>query len=126
MSKEVFKLVQNCIPVRGAQQSLICDLHRKTYHPIPNDLYGILTEHEGKTVQKIKSIYNNKYDVIIDDYFEFLLEKEYIFFTTTPDWFPKMELQFHYPFEISNAIIDRNKNSTYDLCEVSSVSMLRG
>ncbi len=118
MDKEVFKLIQNCIPVRGAHQSILCDLHRKTYHPIPNDLHTILTEHEGKSIQEIKAIYNNEYDTIIDDYFEFLLEKEYIFFTTTPDWFPEMKLQFHYPFEISNAIMDRNKNSTYNMYEV--------
>ena len=114
MNKEVFKLIQNCIPVRGINQSLICDLHRKTYHTIPNDLYTILTNHEGKTIQEIKDSYNHEYDTIIDEYFEFLLEKEYIFYTNTPDLFPEMNMQFHYPFEISNAIIDRNNQSKYD------------
>ena len=118
ISKKVFKIVQNCVPVCGAHQSLICDLHRKTYHIIPNDLYVILNEHEDKTIQEVKDVYNNKYDAIIDEYFEFLLKKEYIFFTNTPNWFPKMNMQFYEPFEISNAIIDRGEHSKYDIYDV--------
>lgn len=43
---------------------------------------------------------------IIDEYFNFLLEKDFIFLTNNPKYFPKLDLSFHYPFEISNAIIE--------------------
>lgn len=116
--EEVFKLTQNCIPVRGANRSVICDLHRNTYDIIPNDLYDILVSHEEKTLNDLKAHFENKYDNIIDEYFEFLLEHEYVFFTNTPEWFPKLSREWSYPFEVSNAIIDINENSQFDIYEV--------
>ena len=113
--KEVFKLIQNCIPVKGINQSLICDLHRNTYDVIPNDLYDILISHEEKTLDELKDHFGNKCDNIIDEYFEFLLKKEYVFFTNTPNWFPKINRQWNYPFKISNAIIDISKASQFDI-----------
>lgn len=116
MSKEVIKLHTNCIPVQGALQSIICDLHRNTFDIITNDLYQILVQFDGKkSVEEIKTYYKNIYDDIIDEYFEFLFEKEYIFITDTPKWYPKLSLEYDYPFEISNAILDRNITSNYNI-----------
>ncbi|SDL47551.1 MULTISPECIES: grasp-with-spasm system SPASM domain peptide maturase [Chryseobacterium] len=116
MSKEVIKLYTNCIAVKGATQSIICDLHRNTFDVITNDLYQILKQFDGKkSINEIKAYYKNKYDDIIDEYFEFLFEQEYVFFTDTPKWYPKMNLEYDYPFEISNAILDRDINSNYDI-----------
>lgn len=115
---EAFKIIGNCIPVKGFNRSLVCDLHRNKYDFIPNDLYDIMVNHEGKTMKNIKDFYQNKYDDIIEEYFQFLVKREYVFFTDTPNWFSKMDLGFHYPFLISNAIIDVNKSSSYDYSEV--------
>jgi SPASM domain peptide maturase of grasp-with-spasm system len=115
MKNDVFKLTQNCIPVNGINRSLICDLHRNSFDIIPNDLYNILTLHEGKTIASIKEHFNNKYDGVIDEYFDFVLQKEYIFLTNTPEWFPKLSQEWHYPFKISNALLDLNKNSDYNI-----------
>jgi SPASM domain peptide maturase of grasp-with-spasm system len=114
---DVFKLIQNCIPVKGINQSIICDLQRNAYDIIPNDLYEILVLQEGKTLTDVKGHFENKYDDIIDEYFEFLLKKEYVFFTDTPDWFPKLKKEWNYPFGISNAILDIDKNSKYNIFE---------
>ncbi|KMQ67431.1 hypothetical protein ACM39_13410 [Chryseobacterium sp. FH2] len=117
--KEVFRLYPNCIPVKGSINSIICDLQRGNYEFIPNDLYDILKKFDGKKNKKdIKIHYKNQYDGIIDEYFDFLLEKEFIFFTQNPKYYPKMDLDFHYPFEISNAIIDLDTTSNYNLFKV--------
>ena len=116
MSKEVIKLYTNCIAVKGATQSIICDLNRNTFDVITNDLYQILLQFDGKkSIEEIKTYYKNKYDQIINEYFEFLSEKEYIFLTDRPKWYPKMSLEYHYPFEISNAILDRDITSSYEI-----------
>src|SRR5690606_17077510 len=113
-----FKLTANCIPVRGAERSAICDLHRKNIDIIPNDLFLIINNYEGNTIKEIKSIYNNEFNDIIDEYFDFLLKKEYIFFTETPDLFPKMSLEWHSPYLDTNAIIDINGYSNFDLFKI--------
>ncbi|WP_299122159.1 grasp-with-spasm system SPASM domain peptide maturase [uncultured Winogradskyella sp.] len=118
VQNKTFKLFSNCIPVKGAKRSTICDLQRNEVKLIPNDLAEILIKYEGKAIGEIKVIYQNKYDSIIDEYFEFLLENEFIFFTNQPELFPKMSLDWEDPSVINNAIIDRDSNSNYDLYNI--------
>ncbi len=113
-----FVLISNCIPVKGAKRSAICDLTRSEIRLIPNDLYDILDFHEGKRVSEIKESYQNKHDAIIDEYFDFLVKEEFILFTQTPELFPKMDLQWHEPSDITNAILDISEHSIFDPIEV--------
>lgn len=110
-----FKIFSNCIPVRGANRSTICDLQRNDVKLIPNDLVDILLNHEGRTINEIKKSYKNKYDDIISEYFEFLLENEFIFFTDDPELFTKLDLSWKSDSLINNAILDRNSKSDYNL-----------
>jgi SPASM domain peptide maturase of grasp-with-spasm system len=113
-----FQLFANCFPVRGASRSLICDVQRNDFQFIPNSLYDILIQHEGKTIAEIKAAFDNQYDEIIEEYFEMLDEKEFIFFTDTPELFPKISMEWDEPAHITNAIIDINENSEIDFLNV--------
>jgi len=104
--KVPFKLFACCIPVLGIERSLICDLQRKTHHFIPNGLYEILIEYEGKSISEVKLFYDKEYENLIDEYFDFLFKNEYIFFTKQTKLFPALDLHWDYPGKISNAIID--------------------
>ena len=79
MNKKI-KLFANCIPVKGINRSVICDLQKGEVKVIPNDLYDILEKYESHTVDEIKKEYENKYDKVIDEYIDFLLLDEFIFF----------------------------------------------
>lgn len=55
-------------------------------------------------------------DVILE-YFNFLYEKEYIFFCDSEEElvrFPKMSLEWNVPFQVTNAIIDIKDNTIFD------------
>ncbi|MCB0570906.1 MAG: grasp-with-spasm system SPASM domain peptide maturase [Phaeodactylibacter sp.] len=101
-----FRLFSCCIPVRGAERSAICDLQRQKMHFIPDGLYEILTQHEGKTAGQVKAAYQHRFDETIDSYFHLLEKEEYIFYTETPERFPKMSLRWDEPALITNGIID--------------------
>lgn len=118
MHKEVVLLYANCIPVKGAKKSIICDLQRQNYVQIPNDLYNILNEHKGKSIQEIKDFYENKYDETIENYFQVLLSNEFAFLTDTPELFPALSTEWKEPFVVTNAIIDISDESTFDLNSV--------
>lgn len=113
-----FKLFSNCIPVKGFNRSVLCDLQRNDLKLIPNDLYDILKNHEGKTIEEIKSIFKHEYNDIIDEYFEFLIKNETIFFTDNSLLFPKLSLQWDESSTISNAIIDVDINSKFNITDV--------
>lgn len=110
MISKKLKLHASCVPVKGYSRSIICDLHRNSYSIVPSDLYDMLILHEGKCTDEIKKSYNNLYDEVIDEYIEFLLKNEYCFFTSTPQYYQALQKDWHYPFEISNAIWDYNQN----------------
>ncbi|HEY3567417.1 MAG TPA: grasp-with-spasm system SPASM domain peptide maturase [Thermoanaerobaculia bacterium] len=112
--KSAFKLYACCVPVRGAVRSTLCDLQRQTYRFIPNALYDILTQHEGKTLSEIKRIYGSKARPVIDDYFKFLIENEFGFWCDEPDAFPALDLSWERPERVVNAIIDIDVDSSHN------------
>lgn len=106
MNTDNFILFSDCIPVKGISRSVICDTQNNNYHFIPNGLYDILKKYNGKTIDFVKREFNNKFDEIIDEYFEFLLSNNLIFFNSNPNLFPSISLEWYSPSLITNMIID--------------------
>jgi SPASM domain peptide maturase of grasp-with-spasm system len=105
-------LFANCVPIKGHLRSIIYDLQRNNYSFIPNDLFTILVHYNGKTLDKIKLAYNNKYNNVIDDYFQFLKQKEYIFTTNNPENHPAISWEYRIPTYISNSVICKQKSQS--------------
>ena len=104
-----FKLFNSCRVVKGAENSLIYDLERMdNSNSIPSSLYELLTEHVDKSIEEIKFSYNNEYDSTIDEYFDFLITNEYIFYCTKEELerFPTIDFEWKSPKDITNSIID--------------------
>lgn len=103
-----FALHANCIPVRGASESLICDLGRGECLPIENGLLDIL-EHNAcssMTVGELMAFYNHKCDAGIAALFSYLEGRGYGFFTDMPECFPPMSLQWDSPYPLTNAVLE--------------------
>lgn len=111
-----FKFFTNCIPVKGAARSIICDLHRHRIDIIPNSLLDILDENQGKSIKAIKAIYGEENEAIIEEYFNFLINKDYIFLCDAADldFFPALDMNWEIPSLIENAIIDHHENSQHN------------
>jgi hypothetical protein len=75
-----FLLFSNCIPVKGAKRSVICDLQTGKLLLIPNDLYDILEKHRKNTVKEIVAHYGDENANIILSYFKLLEDNEMVFF----------------------------------------------
>ena len=114
----VFRLFAQCIPVKGARRSTICDLHRRQYHFIPNGLYAILTELRDATLDEIKARFADDQHKTIDDYFTFLVDRELGFWCTEPERFPELDLTVDRPGRIDNAVIDFDAESTHELTAI--------
>lgn len=76
-----FHLFATCIIVKGHNRSCIYDVQRGDYEYIPNSLADILNTSKGVTFEALTDSFNEQKDKdILIDYFNFLLEKEFIFF----------------------------------------------
>jgi SPASM domain peptide maturase of grasp-with-spasm system len=114
MNRLEFKLFACCIPVRGALRSTICDLQRQTYKFIPNALYEILTDHREKTLLELEELYGLGSRPALDEYFQFLEDNQFGFWTSEPDAFPPLDLAWDRPERVGNAIIDTDERSDHD------------
>lgn len=115
--EEYFSLFASCIPVKGARRSVICDLQRQEFQFIPNSLFDLLiNDFKCKTIKQLKSEYEPD---IIDEYIQFLKMHEFGFFCKKDelDRFPDLDLSWDYPAQITNAIIDINKEK-HDFCNI--------
>lgn len=104
---KTFRLFSSCIPVKGIVRSIVYDLNRENFEYIPNGLFKILSDFNGRTIQNVISSHNVKENNTIIEYFEFLIEKEFIFFSELPsDMFPELNQEFKSSYRISNMVID--------------------
>jgi SPASM domain peptide maturase of grasp-with-spasm system len=117
---KIFRLYANCISVKGARRSIICDLQHWRAQFIPNGLFFILTEYADKSIREIKQAYNGSHDQIIDSYFQMLLDEDFGFWCDEPDRFPKLDLSWERPETVTNTIIDVDRNSVHDYGHIFS------
>lgn len=115
-----FKLFADCIPVKGALRSTICDLTRNRYKFIPNELFELINKFEGKTKEEILNSYGLENNIILEQYFDFLEANEFIFWCDESEitFFPKLDLTWQRPSQITNIIIDINFESNHDYKDI--------
>ena len=115
-----FRLFAHCIPVQGAVRSILYDIQRNNYEFIPTILAQILTKHKRKTIQQIIDIYGTDNEIIIIEYFQFLLDNEYVFQLEKEELklFPDLSMHWEFPGHVQNAILDFNKQTNYNIKQV--------
>ncbi len=114
MYDKKFVKFASCKIVEGFARSAIYDVGRGNYEFIPNDLVKILNANIGKTINEIVSKCKES-ESIIYEYFDFLVDNEYIFFPMHDDIssFPEISNQWDFPAVISNSIITYGSESTW-------------
>lgn len=116
-NKIYFKLFAQCILVKGAMQSVICDLQRQNARVIPESLYEVIQECSKYSIQELKAMYEEQVD-ILQEYLDFLVNNEFGFYTDEPERFPEMDLYWNEPALITNAIIDVSATSAHDFKDI--------
>jgi SPASM domain peptide maturase of grasp-with-spasm system len=114
----VFKLFGNCVPVKGARRSVICDLQKQRMRFIPNDLFHILTELADLPADEVKRRFDDRAARVIDEYFALLVADDYGFWCDEPEKFPRMELTWQRPEAVTNSIIDVDGSSRHDYARI--------
>ncbi|CAN5534560.1 hypothetical protein BH09BAC6_BH09BAC6_29080 [soil metagenome] len=112
------KLFACCIPVKGAKKSIICDIQRNTYKPIPGSMYDFIIKYESCTIDGIKSDFPAEDHETIDEYIDFLLKEEFAFLTDNPEYYPKLELKWEDHSKITNAVIDNDQHSAHNYAAI--------
>ena len=116
-----FHLFACCYPVKGAARSIIYDVQRESFDFITNDLFDILQLSGKASISDIIDEYGQENAPIVNEYFEFLYSKDYIFFSELePDVFPPINEEFEKPCVISNTSVEL---STIDAFKMAMVAL---
>ncbi len=115
-----FILFANCIPVQGHSRSVICDLQSNKFEFIPNQLFQILTKFKNNTFQEITQSFGLENESIINDYFNYLEQKDFGFWNDIliPE-LTTISLNWESPEVITNALIDVKKQSNLPYNKIS-------
>jgi|SRR5690554_1779465 len=113
MNKSYFLLFANCIPVKGAKKSIICDLQRNSFLNIPNELYKLLTSNDYLDLAEV----NEEKKESID----YLINHEYGFLTNEPELFPRLSNNTNQevPNLLIEFLIDFDEKTKYDFHQFS-------
>jgi SPASM domain peptide maturase of grasp-with-spasm system len=106
MKPDFFKLFSCCIPVKGANRSLLCDVQRSRFQYIDNSLYDLLEVCQESSIAQIKKHFGRPYYKKLDLIIQNLVDEEWGFVTSQPELFPLMNLAWEHPSELTNAILD--------------------
>ncbi len=116
MSK-YFSLYSFCIPVRGKDAAIVCNLQNSSYTEIPLFLFEMLEYYSNLSLKELEELYNDKTHYIFK--YLTLLEKRNIGrFSLLPNEFCKIDLTWKKPEKIRSAIIDiddRQKLNYFDI-----------
>jgi len=119
-SDNFIKLYSNCIIVNGKKRSLLCDLQKEKSYYVPNELHEISTWFDQVSIEEIKKKCNSERINVIEGYIEFLITNEFAFYCSNNEleFFPKLSMEWDFPAQISNAVLDIDKQSKFDFHNV--------
>lgn len=108
-----FNVFSNILFTKGATRILISDLQRNVSELIPLELYGIIEELKSNSIDDILDLYDEESKIIVEEYINFLKEKEYGFITenSIDKNFPQYSYKFQDHSAVSNIIIELDKIS---------------
>ena len=103
-----------CKIVNGDQKDAIYDLQREKYHLIPHSLTRVLDDAKNLTWGQIVSKYSYNLD-ILHEYLDFLIRNELVIIDENLSGIMDIDEGFTSSSTISNAILDFDKNTNYNI-----------
>ena len=103
-----FNLFSDILITKGARRILISDLQRNVSELYPLELNEIIEELKINAIETVLSFYDDESKLMIQEYVDFLLEKEYGFITEN-DWdknFPPLSYEFQDYNVLSNLFME--------------------
>jgi len=105
-----FNLYSNILLTQGANRMLISDLQRRQSEVQSLELYDIIEELKANSIEEVFGFYDDVSKEMVQEYIDFLLDREYGFITAG-DWdknFAPLSLEYIDYNKISNLFIERN------------------
>jgi len=124
-----YKLHSHCFLTKGPLRSIIVDLERRRYETIPCDMHDLIDSFKDGHANwaAILDPYAHEDRMVLNQYLDWLLTKEYVFkYDTTHQNLKPVPLIYESAFLVDSAIIDLSSDSKYSVPKVlAELAVLR-
>lgn len=120
-----FNLFSDIVVTKGFGRILISDLQRNISELQSIELHGIIEELKTDAIDVVLELYEDESKAIVQQYLDFLLEREYGFITFG-DWdhnFPAIDLNFHDHNRVSDIFIELDDLTVLDKISFSIANL---
>ncbi|RLJ80215.1 grasp-with-spasm system SPASM domain peptide maturase [Pedobacter alluvionis] len=107
-----------CLIVKGASRATIVDIQRGSYIFIPLEIASLLSSENKSSINDLLIPYSTEDQSEIIIFFQHLIDQEYAFYTMEPELFPEISKEFKVHNLITNAILDFDADSDYEVANV--------
>lgn len=120
MQNNIINLYANCLPVKGATRSVICDFQRGNYIFVPNALADLFLANSAFDIIEFEHCLSEEDILIFKDYIQLLDTNQMIFYCAKKEmrYFPKLSFEWDFPSQVTNIVIDLKKDSKIDFPEI--------
>jgi len=116
-----FLLFANCIPVKGAARSIVCDLQSGTYIFVPNELFVVLENRRMSIDELAKKIWTDT-QIKLESYLDNIAALNFGHYTNSPELFPSISTAYSSPYDIHDSIIELSE-FTYENFNAIAVAL---
>jgi len=104
--RKYMQVFEDCVPVRGARMSAICDLTRREISTFPSEYFPIIASLQGRRLDEALRGYDHEDEHDVLTFVSFLVEKEYAMLVDKPLPTATLSREWDAPGRIRDAIID--------------------
>ena len=115
MKNRYLKLFACCLITKGATRATLADVQRNNYIFLPLQITEILQSLDSRPLDEVLNEFDSDDQNELKKYFEYLVINEYAFYTNEPSLFPPISLEWKASTTITNAILDYDHNSAYNI-----------
>jgi SPASM domain peptide maturase of grasp-with-spasm system len=113
-----FKIYATCQIVEGNPHNMLYDIERMNFYELSDSYLQLLSMSKKMDVAKIKRVFGNAQDELIDSIFNQFIGLDLGFYTTEPEEYPDIDLRWESPYMVTNAIIEINDLNSYNFKSV--------
>ncbi|PLK46107.1 hypothetical protein [Emticicia sp. TH156] len=105
MKKKYIRLFSHCFVVDGAENSAVYDFHKGVVLRIPKSFSEVIHQLHVYPVKKVYQLYIGQ-ESTLDEYINYLTTHDLVFFTNTPQLFPRTEIAYKNFSSVASAVLE--------------------
>ncbi|WP_294251892.1 hypothetical protein, partial [uncultured Chryseobacterium sp.] len=105
--------------MRGYTRTMVLDIQKEKWIFIDNEYYEIILQLKTKSIESVTESFDANSIVYFNEFVNFILDNDYGAIVDDINLFPEIREYWDSPYQIDNAILDLDKQSSYEISSIA-------